>query len=313
MSGEFTVVRTEAAGAGSGHLFVDPAFIAYQSGAQGKPLTSFSALNSGGEAVACLTLAHSEDAWNSPVTGAFGGASAAPRASASAIFAVADAATEWLRDQGAAHSIIRLPPDAFADPTAAALENALFRNGWRLAQSDLNYHLPIVAPEAFLKSLGETKQKEVRRLQRSQAAYRRLATQDGRRAYDVIAENRAARGFPMTMSWPQVEALAAAFPANIAFSVVERGADLLAGAIVLELTPTYVYVFYWGEAPAFRRESPVSLLAEGLVAEHHARGVTVMDLGTSTERSLPNPGLIAFKEGLGCRTSGKRTYALDLA
>ena len=33
-------------------------------------------------------------------------------------------------------------------------------------------------------------------------------------------------------------------------------------------------------------------------------------LGTSTEQSVPNLGLVTFKEGLGCLTSGKRTYSL---
>ena len=103
----------------------------------------------------------------------------------------------------------------------------------------------------------------------------------------------------MTMAWPQVEALAAAFPDRVRFFGVIRGGTILAGAICLRVTASYLYVFYWGERPEFRKESPVTLLADGLVAYAHSRGVSVLDIGVSTEHSAPNVGLIAFKESSG--------------
>ena len=310
MSG-LEVIRSDGPGSLAGPLFVDPAFLTYQSGAQDKRLVSFSALDADGHALASLTLcASAEGLWTSPVTGAFGVLAAVDRAPAAVAFALAAAASDWLRAQGAPAQL-RLPPDCFADPLAAALENGLFRAGWRLAQSDLNHHLPVAGAAAFQAGLGETKQKEIRRLTRSGAVFALQPPQAGERAFQVIADNRAARGYPMTMTWPQVAALAAAFPDQVRFAAVERDGEALAGAICLRLTPAYAYVFYWGEARAARRESPVMLLAEGLVEDCAAQGVTVLDLGTSTDQSAPNPGLIAFKESLGCLTSGKRTYRLD--
>jgi len=309
--GAYRVVRSEDVGALGGPLFLDPAFVAFQAGAQGKRTVSFSALGSDGAMLASLTLASSGEVWSSPITGAFGGvAVAGDRAPDAAVFEIAEVATGWLASEGAARAVVRLAPDAFDDPAAAALENALFRNGWRLDQADINYHLPVTAPEVFLRRLSETKQKEIRRLRRSGAVFRALPLGKGLRAYEVIAENRAARGFPMTMGWAQVQALAVALPERVTFWTAERDEAILAGAICLQITPSYAYVFYWGEASAFRKESPVLLLAEGLIADHHRRGFAILDLGTSTDQSVPNPGLIAFKEGLGCRASGKRTYVL---
>jgi hypothetical protein len=117
----------------------------------------------------------------------------------------------------------------------------------------------------------------------------------------------------MTMSWTEVAALADAFPGRVAFHAVERAGEMLAGAVVLTITAACAYVFYWGEDPQVRRESPILLLAEGLVAHAHAHGVRILDIGVSTDGSQPNPGLLGFKEGLGCRTAAKRTYVLDLA
>jgi hypothetical protein len=306
------VVRNQASPpAHGGHFFVDPAFLSYQAEAQGKQLASFSALDADGRALATLTFAAGADGfWTSPVTGAFGGLAVAARSPAAVAFALAEAASAWLKAQGVCAQL-RLPPDCFADPLAAALENGLFRSGWRLAQSDLNYHLPVSGAAAFQAGLGETKQKEIRRLRRSGAVFAVQPPEAGERAFRVVADNRAARGYPMTMAWPQLAALAAAFPEQVRFATVEREGEALAGAICLRLTSAYAYVFYWGEAPSTRRESPVMLLAEGLVEDCAAQGVTVLDLGTSTDLSAPNPGLIAFKESLGCLTSGKRTYVLE--
>jgi len=289
-------------------LFVDPAFVLFQVQAQAKVLVSV--VTEDGEA--SLTFAGRDGVWTNPVTGAFGGLGGAPANPAAVDFLVRTA-TNLLRRTPGAHASVRLPPDCFADPHAAALENALFRHGWRLDQVDLDYYLAVTDAEAFRAALGETKQKELRRLKRSGAAFRSLYLDEAQPAYEVIARNRAARGYPMTMAWDQIEALMRAFPGRVGVHAVERDGVILAAAIVLQVTAAHLYVFYWGEDPQVRRESPVTLLAEGLVEMCQAQGVRVLDIGISTDRSTPNPGLIAFKESLGCRAAGKRTYVLDIA
>jgi hypothetical protein len=305
------VTQTADPGQAAEALFVDAAFNAFQAEAQGKALVTFRV--DGARGPTSLTLAGRDGIWSNPVTGAFGGV-AAQGADPAGVAAVTAAATDWLRGQPQARQAsLRLPPDCFPDPNAAALENALFRAGWRLDQADVDQWLPVVPGEAFARTLGETKQKELRRLARSGAAFRTLPPEEVQRAYDVIARNRTARGFPMTMSWAQVAALRDAFPDRVAFHLVEREGVGLAGAIVLRVTGAFLYVFYWGEDPDVRRESPVMLLAQGLAQVADEAGAAILDIGVSTDRSEPNPGLMAFKESLGCRTAGKRTYVLDLA
>lgn len=305
MSGAEAVRLSQEAGRAADALFLDPAFVRFQAETQGKRLLTAS------HDAASLTFGGRDGRWASPVTGAFGGVAADRPLAAAAVFPLAEALTAELRRTAGAQATVRLSPDAYPDPNRAALENALFRNGWNLAAADLNYHLPVTAPEAYERGLGETKRKEIRRLQRAGARVQALPPAAGKAAYDAIAANRAARGFPMTMSWPQVEALAAAFPQRVDFHVVEREGEVLAGSISLRVTGDWRYVFYWGEAPDHRAASPVTLLALGLVAESHAAGVQVLDIGTATEDSQPNLGLVAFKESLGCRASSRRTWRFD--
>jgi hypothetical protein len=301
----------EGGGPTSETLFLDGAFISFQAKAQGKRLVTFSA-GQGRQSVA-LTLGGAKDRWSCPVTGAFGGVVAEGHPRAAAVFSVADAATSWLqREPETASASIRLPPDCFGQPSSAALENALHRTGWRLDQADVNHHLVVGPPAQFLAELSETKRKELRRLERSGATTGEAGLEASRTIYDIIAENRESMGYPMTMTWPQVEALAGAFPDRVRFFGVIRDGTILAGAICLRITASYLYVFYWGERPEFRKESPVTLLAYGLVTYAHACGVSVLDIGISTEHSAPNVGLIAFKESLGCRASSQRIYTFEV-
>jgi len=301
----------EGNGPASETFFLDGAFNTFQAKAQGKRLITF--LAGEGQRAVALTLGGAKGRWSCPVTGAFGGVVTEGHPPAAAVFSVVDAATSWLRGEPETISAsIRLPPDCFREPGSAALENALHRAGWRLDQADINHHL-VVGPSArFLAELAETKRKELRRLKRSGATAGEAGL-EASRIYDIIAKNRRSMGYPMTMAWPQLEALAAAFPDRVRFFGVIRGGTIFAGAICLRVTANYLYVFCWGERPEFRKESPVTLLADGLVAYAHARGIAVLDIGVSTEHSVPNVGLIAFKEHLGCLASGRRIYTLDIS
>ncbi|MDB5443572.1 MAG: hypothetical protein JWP86_3302 [Phenylobacterium sp.] len=301
----------EGPGPASETFFLDRSFIAFQAKAQGKRLVTFSA--GGGPRGVALTLGGADGQWSSPVTGAFGGLAAECHPPAAVVFSVVEAATTWLRGEPSAISAsIRLPPDGLDQPGAAVLENALHRAGWRLGQADINHHLVVGSPASFRAGLGETKRKGLRRLEHSGATAGEAGLEASRTIYDTIAENRLSVGHPMTMSWPQVEALAAAFPDHVQFFAAERGGTVLAGAICLRVTPNCLYVFYWGERPEFRKESPVTALADGLVAHAHELGIAILDVGVSTAHSAPNAGLIAFKESLGCRASSRRTYTLDV-
>lgn len=303
-------VRIEGdAGLHSGILFLSARFNAYQARVQGKPLVSFVADAPRGRVG--LTFGDAGGGrWCAPVTGAFGGLACEDEPSPEIASAIVEAATTWLRETGAS-GVVRLPPDGLQIRGAALLENALFRAGWRLSQSDLNFHLPVTDPESFVRALGETKQKEVRRLKRSGAVVARPSGAAARSAYDAIAENRAAQGYPLSMPWPALADLAQTFAHEVMFYDVRRGDDVLAGAVCLQVSSACRYVFYWGERPAFRRESPVLLLAEAIMADAHADGLRLLDVGTASDASAPNPGLIAFKRSLGCSATSRRTWALD--
>ena len=145
---------------------------------------------------------------------------------AAGVFSVVDAATSWLRGEPEATSAsIRLPPDCFSQPGSAALENALHRAGWRLDQADVNHHLG-VGPPAHLPDRARRNQAQGTP-RGSSGPVPRLARPVSRpQEFDHRPEDRRSRGHPMTMAWPQVEALAGAFPDRVHLLQVIQGGTI---------------------------------------------------------------------------------------
>jgi Acetyltransferase (GNAT) domain len=295
------------------YLYVSPAFNAWQAKVQGKRLQSFGIFRKDTKQLyAKLTLAGQGRAWSAPVTGAFGGPVLHRSVPVGALDALLGEAVRWLKEEADAETcLIRLPPASFPDPTSPLMQNVLFRAGWILDQVDINYHFPVVDAPTFQAQLGATKRQETRRLKGTGASFCVIPHDQAEKVYAVIAGNRAARGYPMTMTWDALSALADAFPTHVHFFGVTRGEDFLAGAICLQLTPSYLYVFYWGEDPNFRREMPVLTLVDGIMDHCYKAGFATLDIGVSTERSTPNEGLIAFKTGLGFQPSAKLTFRYE--
>jgi hypothetical protein len=292
------------------HLFVRPDFVQWQAEHQGKALRSFGVYRKANDRLhARLTVSGKNGAWASPVTGAFGGVhiyEAVPVALLEKL--VAEVSNHLSQEGNAASMALRFPPACFPDSGSALLQNVVFRQNWTLLHVDVNYHIPVEHPDTFTANLGATKRQEIRRQKAQGSEFAQLPLSEARAAYEVISRNRAARGYPMTMSWDAMRAVSEAFPAEFQFFGVRRHDTLRAAAICIMVRPEYMYVFYWGEEPEFRREMPVLLLAQGLVARCFNSGVGVLDIGISTDASTPNEGLMEFKAGLGCLATPKPTY-----
>lgn len=256
---------------------------------------------------ACATLHFTrvrEQVWRSPARGTFGGLSCSHGIRPEVLAEFLAEVTACLAEQGARTLEVLLPPaqHAMAD---GAVEYFLLRSqGFRESLVDLNYGLP-VDQRPFAERLNHANRKRLNKCQREGFSATALPAGELPAAYAVIAENRAARGFPVTMQLAQLEQMQALFPDAVALYGCHRQQELVAAAICLQLTPQVLYVFYWGDRPGFAQYSPVALLAQSIYEDCQRRGIALLDAGTSTLDLQLNPGLIAFKRGLGFEESLK--------
>ena len=132
-------------------------------------------------------------------------------------------------------------------------------------------------------------------------------------AYEIIAENRERRGFPITMTLEQIEVMVQAIPGSLLPFSVTDGNRMIAASICIAVDKAVHYVFYWGEIDGYQNPSPIPFLAQGLYSHCQENGFRLMDVGTATIKGNPNHGLIRFKRSLGLEASLKLTFSKNFS
>jgi len=214
-----------------------------------------------------------------------------------------------LREAGARTMILSAAPFAHDPQKSAWLFQNLSERGYVVELSQLNYSVPIDEVDLVHK-MKHNNRKRFRKCAREGFVFSERDEDGAREVYDVIARNRAHRGYPISMSFDEVRCMVETFPGSLSFYGVTHGEELVASAICVRLNARVLYTLYWGDIPGYSRYSPVAFVAAGVYAAAREKGFRLMDTGTVPSiRSGPAAGLIKFKENLGCRATLKLTYS----
>jgi lipid II:glycine glycyltransferase (peptidoglycan interpeptide bridge formation enzyme) len=219
---------------------------------------------------------------------------------------------QTLAANGAAKIEIVEPPMVFDPGKSALLANVLHRRGYSSGPPNLDFLL-VVDEQPLWEKLKPSRRQRINRCRRDGMTVSRVGQEAYRQAYDVIVENRKARGFPVTMSFESIQQMIEAFPGKLTFFGVFKSNSMIAASICMNINPSVFYVFYWGDLPGYERFSPVSLLAEVIYAHAREQGFGLIDFGTSTKDGVPIYGLINFKKEIGCFPSLKPAYTKMIA
>jgi hypothetical protein len=196
-------------------------------------------------------------------------------------------------------------------PTEPTLQFALLNAGFTVEACELNFHIALGGlrdGDDYIEALKSPARRALRHSHGAQLAFTEPTT-DGEwaAAYSLIARNRKAKGRPMGLPFTDVIGIRNAFPGRIRMYTVLHAGRICAAALVYRVRPAHDYVVAWGDDHDLPR-SPMNFLAYRLVLQDISEGVTVMDLGISSDAGRPNPGLIQFKQSILARP----TLRLDL-
>lgn len=126
--------------------------------------------------------------------------------------------------------------------------------------------------------------------------------------HSVIKLNREFRELPLSVERDQLSSIVARNEGKwFAGGVFDRD-TLIAGGLFLRHQYRSIYIFMWGELPAYRRYSPLVLLANELYAKMAKDEVELLDLGTATNHSEIDRGLWDFKANIGFAEGAKFTF-----
>ena len=201
-----------------------------------------------------------------------------------------------------------VPPPFFYHPNFLnKIDNCLHRAGFGKANIELNYQFPTAKfNENYESMIWYNAKKNLKRGFQAALVFEKLDHNNGKKAYDVIAQNRAARGFPLRMTWEQVLETTTIMQAD--FFLVKKDSGPVGAAVVFHVSEKTVQVIYWGDLPQFSEYKTMNFLSYNLFKHYKEGGIEMIDIGPSTENSIPNHGLCEFKESIGCDINIKTEY-----
>jgi hypothetical protein len=116
--------------------------------------------------------------------------------------------------------------------------------------------------------------------------------------YLILAENRAALGATLSMTYEDLGYLLKIVPNSI-YSVKQQD-RVLASGIVLHIKEDYSYVLYWGDIPEYRNLNTMAFLVSGIFDDLCLnKKARFLELGTSYDDKELQLGLFNFKESIG--------------
>ncbi|MEY4273270.1 MAG: hypothetical protein RL638_218 [Bacteroidota bacterium] len=191
----------------------------------------------------------------------------------------------------------------------AKLSNCFFRSGFKILNSELNYHFELSNfNEKYSEFIWPNARKNLNKSFTFSLVFEKIDSNQGQLAYDIIAQNRKERGFPLRMSFCQLYDTQNIIP--IDYFLVKSENQLVAAAIVYRLSEKISRVVYWGDLPEYSHFKTMNFLAFNIFKYYKGEGYDFIDIGHSTVDSVPNHGLCEFKEGIGCSISVLNEYVL---
>jgi len=185
--------------------------------------------------------------------------------------------------------------------------NCLYRAQFENANIELNYQFPTHKfDENYETTIWYNARKNLKRALKANLTFEKLEPENGQLAYQVIAQNRKERGFPLRMTWEQVTETMSVI--NVDFFLVKKEEEHIGAAVIFHVAEGIVQVVYWGDLPQYSESKTMNFLSYHVFKYYKELGIAMIDIGPSTEDSVPNNGLCEFKESIGCDISIKTEF-----
>lgn len=177
---------------------------------------------------------------------------------------------------------------------------------------DLNYHLPLYHNVGLVDLCSSAGRGAMRRALESPLSFGPLPlnAENIGICYDVAARNHQERGYPVRMSRDDMISTALSVRAQL-FAVRDH-TDYVASAIVYDVRPRTAQPVLWGHLSEYQHLHPMHRMALGMYDFYRGLGYETIDLGPATENGTPNGGLALFKESIGCQTSLKSSFTINM-
>lgn len=256
-----------------------------------------------------ITVGERGNLWFSPYSAPFGGFVCAKGVTIDEMDEAIAALPSFVSEAGKKIEVV-LAPAFYSQTFLTKCISSMFRAGFAVKHVDLNYAFNYRDPRPYEKLLWNMARRNLKVASKLNFDYRMESTSEGIAAcYEVIRKNRAFKGYPLKMSLEAFQKTSTIVP--IEYSTLYLDGVPAAAAIVYRASPSVFQLIYWGDAPGFENARPMNMLAQKVYEHYRAEGISYLDIGPSSEDGIPNGGLCAFKESVGCEADLKYAFVFD--
>jgi len=208
--------------------------------------------------------------------------------------------------------IIKLPPTFHNPFSFTKVLNILYRKGFSVSELNLNHFLEVRKNSHYENLISKG---NLKKLAKSEKKYiiKEDCFEDLDKVYEVLKLNRNSKGNLMSLSYNDILSLSEKFQKYIKiFAIIDENNNFVASSFSIIINQKILYVFYWGEIPKVKNDSPVVMLSKAIFNFCQRKGFKFIDIGTSSMNSIPNYNLYKFKERIGYNVSSKINLKLQI-
>lgn len=205
--------------------------------------------------------------------------------------------------------VVTLPPDIYSSNMNAKLVSALIRCGYILQAADVTNYIP-------LGKVGDRYSERTARDYYMQALKHSLRFEEVKtdeeieECYAIVKDNRSRMGRPIYMTSNDLKQMKQLWPVDF-FLVKDLMGNGVAAAIFYRGHEYIAQAVLWGDSEQGRPLRAMDYMIFELCRFYKQIGYLFIDLGISTENSIPNSGLLRFKETHESYSGIRYTFSLS--
>lgn len=207
--------------------------------------------------------------------------------------------------------LLKVAPAPYYPGQHNVLVPLLLNLNYTVQQAEISSVIP-VTEKPFTEVIDPWENRKLRQAREAELVTRLMHGENLEMVYTFILHCRQQKEYSLSMTLDEVKTVVQKFSDRFILLGVFDQDKLAAAAIAIRVTDHVLYNFYSDHHSNYDHLSPAVMLIESEYAYCQGRGLSLLDLGTSSVDGKLNFPLLDFKRRLGGRPSPKYTFVKNI-
>ncbi|WP_156140225.1 GNAT family N-acetyltransferase [Sporocytophaga myxococcoides] len=213
---------------------------------------------------------------------------------------------KWLVSRKIEKVFIVSYPYCYNQKHSEMVTHCFLKNGYFISEYDMNFHLQI-SSDNFEKKLDPAARRRYAKF-KDKFQFSIEESPDIETIFSLIKENREIKGNPVSITPEVLGNLYYSFKENFKSFLLKDGETLIGSAFGVRVSENVLYYYLAADSYGYKKYSPSTIMIGQIYNYCLQAGISIFDLGIATSKSVPNFGLIKFKQNMGGIVSLKLSF-----